>query len=431
VDALAEGLDVPDTPPVRQVERVEASQIAADLELVEVEDEEEEAARPTAIQQGKPPVASTISRDDFAETMYFLEESELELLREEVEKEWARDLKQDVLNALFDRLEDQIPERQTEILRILRQLMPAYLGRGDLASASTILVELNALVETGNILGEDQSKTARDLFAELSEPAVLAQLLRSLEEGAIDPSGAELGVFLRHLGHQALAMLIRATETTTVVALQARLRTAVEHLGREHPDHLVQLVKSDDELIAAGATRLVGQMAFPSAAPAVASLLNKGSVLVRRAAVDALMQIKSGAALEALQNALEDDDRDVRITAARGLGTLRYQPARSRLDSILQGKRLSDADLTEKIAFFEAFGAVANADSVSMLDRLLNGKNLLRQKQSPEIRACAAMALGKVGTPASRAVLEKANSETNPMVRNAVLKALRQEVPAQ
>jgi HEAT repeat protein len=65
-----------------------------------------------------------------------------------------------------------------------------------------------------------------------------------------------------------------------------------------------------------------------------------------------------------------------------------------------------------------------------MLDRLLNGKNVLRQKQSPEIRACAAMALGKVGTPASRAALERAASETNPMVRNAVAKALRREVTA-
>ena len=65
-----------------------------------------------------------------------------------------------------------------------------------------------------------------------------------------------------------------------------------------------------------------------------------------------------------------------------------------------------------------------------MLDKLLNGKNLLRQKQSPEIRACAAMALGRVGSPASRAALEKATAETNPMVRNAVAKALRREVSA-
>ena len=427
VDALAEGLDVPDSVPIRTNERIDQERVTA--ELATEQEEGEAAERPLAVQQGRPTVAASITREDFEETMYFLDEHELDILRAEVELEWRRDLKADVLNALFDRLEDNNSDRQTEILRILRQLLPAYLGRGDLTSASTILIELSGLLEAGK-LGELQAGHARELFAELSEPAVLAQLLRSLEEGAIEPTGAELGIFLRHLGSQALALLIRATETTSVVTLQGRLRTAVEQLGRAHPDEVIRLIRADDEVISIGATKLVGQMALPAAVTAVAALLGKPSTLQRKAAVEALIAIKTGPALEALQNALEDADRDVRISAARGLTNLRYQPARPRLDAILQGNRLKDADLTEKIAFFEAFGAVANAESVAMLDKLLNGKNLLRQKQSPEIRACAAMALGKVGTPASRASLERASQETNPMVRNAVMKAMRQEVSA-
>ena len=425
VDALAEGLDVPMELPTRSVDLIDISKMTMDLSTPVGEAEE----RPYAVQQGGLTVASSITRDDFEETLYFLDPGELEVLRAEVEKEWQRDLKADVLNALFDRLEDQVPARQTEILRILRTLMPALLARGDLRSASTVLVELNTFLEAGDLLlGAEQQALARELFAELNEPAVLTQLLRSLQEGAIDPTGAELGVFLRHLDSPALALLIRATETTTVAVLQQRLRTAVEQLGRAHPQKLVELVGADDDMIALGAARIAGQMALTSAAPSIASLMTRPNANVRRAAVDALVAIKSGAALEALQNALEDADRDVRVAAARGLSNLRYQPARARLEAVLQGARMRDADLTEKIAFFEAFGAVANQDSVAMLDRLLNGKNVLRQKQSPEIRACAAMALGKVGTPAARAALERAASETNPMVRNAVAKAMRREV---
>ena len=427
VDALAEGLYVPDAVPLRSAEPIEPEQIQADI--AEEADFETEQA-PTAIQQGKPSVAASIRREDFEETLYFLEPSELAIIHEEVEKEWRRELKADVLAAMFDRLEDPMPDRQTEILRILRQLLPAYLGRGDLASASTILIELNGIVESANVLGPEQEQLARELFSELSEPAALSQLLRSLEEGAIDPSGVELGIFLRHLGPQALPLLLRATETTRVATLQGRLRVAVEQLGRAYPDRVIELIKSEDEIIAAGATNLAGQMALPSSAVAVVSLLGRPSIPLRRAAVDALIQIKSGTALDGLQRALEDDDREVRIAAARGLTTLRYQPARNRLETILEGNRLRDADLTEKIAFFEAYGAVANAESVVMLDRMLNGKNLLRQKQSPELRACAAMALGRVGSPASRAALQKAASEQNPMVRNAVMKAMRQEISA-
>jgi hypothetical protein len=425
VDALSEGLIMPDVVPLREMKAAAGEQVRQDVRG----DVGEPAAQPYAMQQGMPSVAS-ITRDDFEGTVYFLDAAELEVLREEVEKETRRDLKADVLTALFDRVEDPVPERQTEIVRILRQLMPAFLARGDLISASTILVELNALLEANGILGAEQTAEARSLFHELSEPAVLAQLFKSLEEGVIDPSGAELGVFLRHLGGQALALLIRTTQTTELAALQTRLRAASEHLGRAHPDRLIELIGSQDEVIALGATRLAGQMALPLAVPQVASLLSRPSAPLRRAATEALTQIRSGAALDALQGALEDPDRDVRVTAARGLATLRYPPARQRLETLIGSSRVKSADLTEKIAFFEAYGAVANAESVIKLDKLLNGKNLLRQKQSPEVRACAAMALGRVGTPASRAALARAAGETHPMVRNAVQKALRQEVPA-
>lgn len=419
VDALAEGLEVPEPGPL-PLGNLDLTLVSADIT-----GSDQSQAVPPAIQQGQPSVAQ-LSRDDFEETLYFLEANELEYLKVELEKEIARDVKADVLKALFDRLEDPMPKRQSEILRVCRQLLPAFLSSGDLRSASTILIELNGALEARDVLGPTQTTEAQEIFAELSEPVVLRQLLKSLEDGAIDPAGDELGIFLRYLKPEALAPLVRAVETTHIAELQLRLRAAIEGLGRAHPQILLDLLKHEDDVIVAGAARLTGQIALTQGVPAIAGLLSHRATAVRRAAVEALVLIKSGAALDALQQALEDAEREVRIAAARGLGSLRYQPARARLEEMLQGRIVREADLTEKIAFFEAFGAVANADSVAMLDKLLNGKSLLR-KQSPELRACAAMALGKVGTPASRLSLERAKEDQNPMVRNAVQKAMRQE----
>ena len=420
VDALAEGLEIPDGHPAINLDKIDLTLVSADITGTD----ESNTSMPPSVQQGQPFVAQSISRDDFNETLYFLEPQELDYLRQEVEKEWQRDIKADVLAAMFDRLEDPSSKRQTDILRIFRQLLPAYLSSGDLRSASIILIELNEILERRDVLGETQGRDAQELFSELSETVVLNQLLKSLEEGAIDPTGDELAIFLRYLRPDALEPLVRAVETTKVAELQFRLRGAIEGLGRAHPQILMDLLKSDDEVTVTGATKLVGQITLSSAVPNIAGLLAHPSALVRRAVVEALVLIRSGAALDALQQALEDQEREVRIAAARGLGSLRYQPARARLEQVLQGKIVRDTDLTEKIAFFEAFGAVANAESVNMLDKLLNGKSLLR-KQSAELRACAAMALGKVGTPASRAALERAAKDENAMVRNAVIKALR------
>jgi hypothetical protein len=426
VDALAEGIEIPETGHIA-FDKIELTLVADDVTGPVSTDPNH---RPHSAEQNLPPVAQTITREDFSETLYFLEPGELDYLQREVEQEMARPIKGDVLNAMFDRLEDPVPMRQTEILRIIRQLLPAYLSSGDLHSASTILIELNGILTMEEILGETQKREAQEIFAELSEPAVLNQLLKSLEEGMIDPSGEELSIFLRYLRPAALAPLIRATETTRVVALQERLRGAIAGLAREHPEILTDLLRNPDEVVVIGAARLGGQIGLTNAVPAIGALLKNSSVTVRKAATEALVSIKTGAALDALQTALDDSDREVRIAAARGIGSLRYQPARARLETVLQSKIVRDADLTEKMAFFEAFGSVANAESVETLDKLLNGKKLLGGRESPELRACAAMALGKVGTPASRASLERSAQDKEPMVRNAVMKALRAEVNA-
>jgi hypothetical protein len=44
---------------------------------------------------------------------------------------------------------------------------------------------------------------------------------------------------------------------------------------------------------------------------------------------------------------------------------------------------------------------------------------------NPETRACAAMALGRIGSAAAQESLRKAGAAKDPLVRNAVSRALR------
>ena len=50
----------------------------------------------------------------------------------------------------------------------------------------------------------------------------------------------------------------------------------------------------------------------------------------------------------------------------------------------------------------------------------------MKRKQDPQIRACVAMALGKIGTPQAKKILNEAASDKDPLVRNAATKALRE-----
>ena len=90
------------------------------------------------------------------------------------------------------------------------------------------------------------------------------------------------------------------------------------------------------------------------------------------------------------------------------------------------GKAVQAMDLTEKMAFFEAYGAIAGSTGLKPLSGLLLPRGLLRMKEAAETRACAAMALGKIGTPEARDVLQRAADDKDPVVRNAVNRALRE-----
>jgi HEAT repeat protein len=141
--------------------------------------------------------------------------------------------------------------------------------------------------------------------------------------------------------------------------------------------------------------------------------------------VQALGEIGSPGALQSLERALDDAERDVRVAAVRALSARSYRPMLPKLDAMVKGKPLRDANLTEKMAVFEAYGGLCGDEGVAALDAMLNGKSLFGRREDSEFRACAAVALGRVNTPRAQEVLRRASSEKDVIVRNAVNRALR------
>ena len=103
----------------------------------------------------------------------------------------------------------------------------------------------------------------------------------------------------------------------------------------------------------------------------------------------------------------------------------KHRGALAKVTAAVEGKSVRTADLTEKMAFFEAYGSMVGEAGVAALDAMLNSGGFLKRKEDPETRACAALALGRIGTPAAREALEKAAGIKEALVRNAVSRALR------
>lgn len=425
VDQLADGPDLPEGEPEAGGAPVPTDRIAAEARQEEARQAEAGGADTAAEPQERGP--GGLAPEDFNQSLYFLDGAELRVLTDELEREWARDLKTDVLNALFDRLEGPHPEDRPEILKILRQLVPAFLSSGDLVGATKILEELQAILARADVLESEEREAAERVYEELSDPAVVEQLVRAMAEGSVHPDAAELTVFLRHVRSQALSALIRSMETTDSPGLRDRLRTTIDRLAQAEPAEVRELLGSSDDMVAAGAVRIAGRLGLIDTRLRFRRLLRRSEASVRLAAVEAMGSTGSAGAGAELQKVLDDPVRDVRMAAARALAALNYSPAADRLETLITSRKLRKADLSEKIALFESYGAIAGEDGILVLNELLNGRTLLMRRRDSEIRACAARALAQVGTRPARLALEQAADDADPVVRNVVVRGLREK----
>ncbi len=421
VDLLAEGVELPG---------VGAGNTGAELQAaLEAEDEEIAAQEEGGGGEAAPDSPQTVQQDDFNPTLYVLDAREREHLRGELEKEMARDTRSDVLKALFDRLEEPDNRaRQSEILGILETLLPNFLSRGKLVAATNVLRELRRLEKIDQMFDEQRLVESRQILDGISSVEAIEELMQALYGGTIRASPSQLAGFLQFLRGTALAPLLRESEIVEHKELQAVLRKAVQGIAAQNQKSLVALLEQDDPLVAAAAAKLAAEMKISEAGPAMARLLDHADPAVRLAAIEAATVLKASTVASGLEGRLQDEERDVRIAAARALAEIRYPPAAATLAAIIGGKKIRAADISEKVAVFEAYGTVAGEDGIRLLDSLLNGKGgLLGKKESTEIRAAAALGLGCVATPEARAALERATQDEDPVVRSNVNRALRED----
>jgi hypothetical protein len=421
---LAEGVELPSPGGGNTQQEMKA---VLDAETEEGEEEEEGPPKPGQ-QSEQAPAAKTVSKEDFNPTLYSMDPREMQALKAELEKELHRDLRNDVLSALFDRLEErERPERQSEILGVMATLLPNFLSRGSLNAATRVLEELRKLEAMPGVFDEQRLAESRDLLDEVSAPEAIGELIQALYDGSIRATPQQLAAFLRFLRAGALSPLLRASETVEHKELQAVLRASVKGIAERNRGAVVRLLSEQDPIVASGAARLAGDMQITEAGPALAGLLAHYDGKVRLAAVEAAVALKASTAAGALQDTLDDPEREIRIAAARALAALRYTPAAARLEDILNSKEIRNADITEKVAFFEAYGTVAGDRAVGMLDKFLNSKGFLGKREPSEIRAAAALGLGKVQSPSAQASLKRAALEDDAVVRSAVSRAMRRE----
>jgi HEAT repeat protein len=381
----------------------------------------EEAAQPER-------KSGIVRMEDLDATLYFLDEKEIDYLRGEVAAEQTIDMPRNVLAILLDIFEVQENEKvREEICGILESYMHNLLSGGAYGSVAYLLGETEQLIGRAVALAPAHKQRLLALPTSLSDPKVLSQLLEALDQSEVIPQQAELDSLFDQLRGGVLGTVLGWLKHAQKPELRTALERVASRMASANSAEMMKLIGSSDVSVAVEAMRRAGELKTAGAVAPLAKVLQQPNVELRQAAAQTLSEIGSPGALRLLETALNDDDRDVRVAAVRAIGVRGHRAALPRVEEVVQGKSVKAADLTEKMAYFEAYGALAKDTGVPPLDKLLNDRNFWGRRATPEIRACAARALGIIGSASALESLRRATNERDPMVRSAINRAMREK----
>lgn len=397
------------------------------VESMERAEQKEKLLSPAQVETGPESTMSSVARlDDFDSTLYFLDDSEVEYLQAEIKKEFSTDLRPAVMASLLDTFElHKDPTVREEICGLLDYFLLVLLSTAQYRNAAYLLREAGITANRAPDILEPQKQRLTQLGDLMSDPKPLGQLLQALEDTPLRAPQTELDELFAILQPAALETVLGWIGRSNNTELRMLLELAATRLAATSSSELIRLIGSEDEVVVLEAIRRAAALKSPAAVPALGKMLTVGEADMRVATVNALTEIGSPGAMQMLERALLDEDRDVRIVAVRALGARSSRSALPRIEAAIKGKELRESNLTEKMAFFEAFGLLSGDAGIPLLDGLLHSKGFMGKRDDSEIRACAAMALGKVGSAKALESLGRAANEKDVIVRNAVSRAIR------
>ena len=402
---------------------LETAPVLAEGERIRGDDDVETRVEP---EEEPPTRAGVVNMSDFDGTLYFLDEREIEYLQAEVDREYRSDLRQNVIAILMDIFEQQAEAAvRDEVIEQLDVLMVHMLSAAQFQNVAYLMRESQLTSTRAPQITPAHAERLAQIPMRLSAPDAVAQLLQSVDEAETLPPPSDLLQLFEQLRGPALATVLEWLGKLQNAKVRPLLDQAAARLASQNTAELVKLIGSTVPGVALEAARRAGALKTPAAVAPLAKALAEGDVPLRVAAVQALGEIASPGALQSLERGLDDAERDVRVAAIRALSARNYRPVLAKLDAMVKGKALRDANLTEKMVAFEAYGGMCGDEGVAALDAMLNGKSLFGRREDSELRACAAVALGRINTPRAQEVLRRASSEKDVIVRNAVNRALR------
>jgi len=215
-----------------------------------------------AVEEEAPPKREgLVSIDDFDTTLYFLEDTEVDYLKKDVEREYAQDLRRNVLAMLFDLLELQTYGTvRAELISIVENFIPYLLGAADFRSVAMILRETRAILQRARELIPEHRQALENLPTRLSQSDSPVTAPAGARRIGGPPTEEDLSELFQELRPEALSTLMVWVAKLHDAYVRDLVQGAAAQLAQANPAEVLKALASEDGAAQLEMVKLAGRL---------------------------------------------------------------------------------------------------------------------------------------------------------------------------
>ena len=235
-----------------------------------------------------------------------------------------------------------------------------------------------------------------------------------------DAQFARVKAMCLSLGEVIVRPIAEALSTEENSRTRERLTAIIISLGAVARRTVERLKSSPNAAVRRTAIYLLRQFGGSDALPDLTELLDDNEPQVQREAVRAILNIGTDQAYRVLEQALAGGTTRSREAIMQSIGALRDERAAPLFTYILRHVDHRGALGTIYLRAIESLGALRDPEGVAPLKDALYRGEWWAPRRTAALRAAAAAALARIGTPEAIAVLEEAERSGSRRLRAAV-----------
>jgi hypothetical protein len=352
-----------------------------------------------------------------------LSDKDLHMLVRELEKDSLNKIEK-LVSILYELV--YLSEKQSDIdetFQFIRDAIQFCMRTGDIAMINRIMRRAKDVVEEPSLKdsGKDYYRILSQYLGQREIAGYLAEILDSSVE-------TDLNVYQEFIGY------LDKNAVQPLIHYLGELKTV---RGRKHIiDALIILGKRDIQLIAKGLDDqrwylvrniiyILRKIGDKRATEYLLRTVRHSDIRVRKEGIKALGELGGRDVIQTLRECLDDEDGEVRITAAKAFGTIGSEVAKKILLERVSNKVFKDKDFEEKKAFYEVLPRWKDQAVYDFLLSTLKKKTLFSRAKNDESRACAAFTLGLLGRKEALPELYALRESGNDFLKDFVQSAIR------